>query len=79
MKERWINAGFDDDELKPYAEPDTDISDQKRIGKKNHFVFYMVNFSTKLCHSRVYVAKEVQKMNAFFAFDLRCTRMVSRV
>ncbi|XP_056616887.1 MAP/microtubule affinity-regulating kinase 3a isoform X2 [Triplophysa dalaica] len=31
MKERWINAGFDDDELKPYAEPDTDISDQKRI------------------------------------------------
>uniref|UniRef100_A0A8C2ABJ9 MAP/microtubule affinity-regulating kinase 3 n=1 Tax=Cyprinus carpio TaxID=7962 RepID=A0A8C2ABJ9_CYPCA len=31
MKERWINAGFDDDELKPFLEPEADISDQKRI------------------------------------------------
>lgn len=33
MKDRWINAGFDDDELKPYTEPELDITDQKRIGK----------------------------------------------
>ncbi|XP_076022157.1 MAP/microtubule affinity-regulating kinase 3a isoform X9 [Genypterus blacodes] len=31
MKDRWINAGFDDDELKPYIEPELDITDQKRI------------------------------------------------
>ncbi|XP_051507513.1 MAP/microtubule affinity-regulating kinase 3-like isoform X1 [Myxocyprinus asiaticus] len=31
MKERWINAGFEDDELKPFTEPEADISDQKRI------------------------------------------------
>ncbi|KAI2657633.1 MAP/microtubule affinity-regulating kinase 3 [Labeo rohita] len=31
MKERWINAGFEDDELKPFHEPEADISDQKRI------------------------------------------------
>uniref|UniRef100_A0A3Q2W574 non-specific serine/threonine protein kinase n=1 Tax=Haplochromis burtoni TaxID=8153 RepID=A0A3Q2W574_HAPBU len=31
MKDRWINAGFDDDELKPYTEPELDITDQKRI------------------------------------------------
>uniref|UniRef100_A0A673LKH3 non-specific serine/threonine protein kinase n=1 Tax=Sinocyclocheilus rhinocerous TaxID=307959 RepID=A0A673LKH3_9TELE len=31
MKERWINAGFEDDELKPFLEPEADISDQKRI------------------------------------------------
>uniref|UniRef100_A0AAR2LDG5 non-specific serine/threonine protein kinase n=1 Tax=Pygocentrus nattereri TaxID=42514 RepID=A0AAR2LDG5_PYGNA len=31
MKDRWINAGSEEDELKPYTEPETDISDQKRI------------------------------------------------
>ncbi len=36
MKERWINAGFEDDELKPFLEPEADISDQKRIGKRKH-------------------------------------------
>lgn len=50
MKERWINAGYEDDELKPYAEPDTDISDQKRIGRKYSFVFYTVSFETKLSY-----------------------------
>ncbi len=39
MKERWINAGFEDDELKPFLEPEADISDQKRIGKrKRHHI-----------------------------------------
>uniref|UniRef100_A0A8C6U304 non-specific serine/threonine protein kinase n=1 Tax=Neogobius melanostomus TaxID=47308 RepID=A0A8C6U304_9GOBI len=31
MKDRWINSGFDEDELKPYIEPELDITDQKRI------------------------------------------------
>ncbi|XP_069772592.1 MAP/microtubule affinity-regulating kinase 3a isoform X3 [Narcine bancroftii] len=32
MKDRWINAGHDDDdELRPYVEPDLDIADPKRI------------------------------------------------
>nr|XP_057945997.1 MAP/microtubule affinity-regulating kinase 3a isoform X6 [Doryrhamphus excisus] len=31
MKDRWINAGFEEDELKPYVEPELDITDQKRI------------------------------------------------
>lgn len=33
MRDRWINAGFEEDELKPYTEPELDITDQKRIGK----------------------------------------------
>lgn len=32
MKDRWINAGFEEDELKPFVEPELDITDQKRIG-----------------------------------------------
>ncbi|XP_028251119.1 MAP/microtubule affinity-regulating kinase 3a isoform X9 [Parambassis ranga] len=31
MKDRWINTGFEEDELKPYTEPELDITDQKRI------------------------------------------------
>ncbi|XP_056283093.1 MAP/microtubule affinity-regulating kinase 3a isoform X2 [Pseudoliparis swirei] len=31
MKDRWINAGFEEDELKPYTEPELDITDQKKI------------------------------------------------
>ncbi|KAF4090299.1 hypothetical protein AMELA_G00050250 [Ameiurus melas] len=31
MKDRWINSGSEEDELKPYTEPEVDISDGKRI------------------------------------------------
>lgn len=31
MKDRWINAGHEEEELKPFVEPELDISDQKRI------------------------------------------------
>uniref|UniRef100_A0A3Q3XCC9 MAP/microtubule affinity-regulating kinase 3 n=1 Tax=Mola mola TaxID=94237 RepID=A0A3Q3XCC9_MOLML len=31
MKDRWINAGSDEEELKPFIEPELDIRDQTRI------------------------------------------------
>ncbi|XP_070781401.1 MAP/microtubule affinity-regulating kinase 3-like isoform X7 [Enoplosus armatus] len=31
MKDRWINAGSDEEALKPFIEPELDIRDQKRI------------------------------------------------
>lgn len=31
MKDKWMNMGYEDDELVPYKEPVLDISDQKRI------------------------------------------------
>uniref|UniRef100_A0A674D086 non-specific serine/threonine protein kinase n=1 Tax=Salmo trutta TaxID=8032 RepID=A0A674D086_SALTR len=31
MKDRWINAGLEENELKPFMEPEQDITDQKRI------------------------------------------------
>lgn len=34
MKDRWINTGFEEEELKPYTEPELDITDQKRIGRR---------------------------------------------
>ncbi|XP_037806871.1 uncharacterized protein LOC119600595 isoform X14 [Lucilia sericata] len=32
MSDKWMNMGFEDDELKPYIEPKQDLADVKRIG-----------------------------------------------
>ncbi|KAK3562474.1 hypothetical protein QTP86_034584 [Hemibagrus guttatus] len=32
MKDRWMNVGHEEEELKPYTEPEADFSDTKRIG-----------------------------------------------
>ncbi|CAG5867015.1 unnamed protein product [Menidia menidia] len=31
MKDRWMNAGYEGEELKPFSEPEQDLSDLKRI------------------------------------------------
>uniref|UniRef100_A0A1I8EVA1 MAP/microtubule affinity-regulating kinase 3 n=1 Tax=Wuchereria bancrofti TaxID=6293 RepID=A0A1I8EVA1_WUCBA len=31
MKDRWMNIGYEDDELKPYIEPPKDVKDENRI------------------------------------------------
>lgn len=33
MKDKWMNMGYEDDELKPYLEPEPDYKDLKRIGE----------------------------------------------
>lgn len=33
MKDKWMNVGFEDDELKPFIEPDSNMNDAVRIGK----------------------------------------------
>ncbi|XP_008549615.1 serine/threonine-protein kinase MARK2 isoform X4 [Microplitis demolitor] len=33
MKDKWMNMGYEDDELKPYLEPEPDYKDHKRIGE----------------------------------------------
>lgn len=33
MKDKWMNIGYEEDELKPYLEPETDFGDSKRIGE----------------------------------------------
>nr|XP_042900944.1 MAP/microtubule affinity-regulating kinase 3 isoform X1 [Parasteatoda tepidariorum] len=34
MKDKWMNVGYEDEELKPYIEPETDFSDTRRMGKQ---------------------------------------------
>ncbi len=33
MKDKWMNIGYEEDELKPYNEPLPDLQDNVRIGK----------------------------------------------
>ena len=31
MKDRWMNIGYEEDELKPHIEPEIDFGEQKRL------------------------------------------------
>ena len=33
MKDRWMNLGYEDNELQPYQEPEEDFDDDTRIRK----------------------------------------------
>lgn len=46
MKHKWINEGYDDDELKQYPQPEQNLSEQKQIGKSVFFFSNNVFFST---------------------------------
>ncbi|XP_041985890.1 serine/threonine-protein kinase MARK2-like isoform X7 [Aricia agestis] len=36
MRDRWMNTGYEDDELRPYVEPSQDFKDHKRIAAGPH-------------------------------------------
>ncbi|XP_055692477.1 serine/threonine-protein kinase MARK2 isoform X7 [Lutzomyia longipalpis] len=38
MRDKWMNMGYEEDELKPYTEPVPDLKDPKRIGKTEALV-----------------------------------------
>lgn len=33
MRDKWMNTGYEDDELRPYVEPQQDFKDHNRIGE----------------------------------------------
>lgn len=35
MKDKWMNVGYEADELKPHVEPAEDFNDSERIGKRS--------------------------------------------
>ncbi len=51
MKDRWINVGHDEEELKPYTEPEPDFSDTKRIGLDLYIIlmhFFLIMVQIKI-------------------------------
>jgi len=41
MKDKWMNLGCEEEELKPYVEPEQDFKEPKRIGT---FLDYMYDY-----------------------------------
>jgi hypothetical protein len=35
MRDRWMNVGHEEEELKPHQEPEPDWNDTKRIGQSH--------------------------------------------
>lgn len=44
MKDRWMNVGHEEEELKPYIEPEPDFNDTKRIGKNFCMIIFVFHF-----------------------------------
>jgi len=42
MKDKWMNIGYEDDELKPYQEPSKDCTDPVRIGLYRNYYFLII-------------------------------------
>ena len=53
MKDRWMNIGFEDDELKPYMEPKPDLNDQARIRECATYTYIYVACWCCTCSARV--------------------------
>jgi MAP/microtubule affinity-regulating kinase len=52
MKDRWMNIGFEDDELKPYMEPQADLNDQARIQRMVQMGFTSKEIKESLAENR---------------------------
>nr|DBA27277.1 TPA: hypothetical protein GDO54_011440 [Pyxicephalus adspersus] len=52
MKDRWMNVGYEDDELKPYTEPEPDNSDTKRIDVMITMGFSKEEINESVCNHK---------------------------
>ena len=79
-----MNMGYEDDELKPYVEPQPDLNDQKRIGKTGTVQQQHFNDKTRkrislfLFHSFSFVEnkKNVSKMSLFIFSSIEEIRRI---
>lgn len=40
MKDKWMNMGYEEDELKPHIEPESDYTDLRRIGTTLTYILH---------------------------------------
>lgn len=67
--------GYEDDELKPYVEPQPDLNDQKRIGKTGtvqqqhsliqNFEIFMKNYQNEISFYMIYFKRSSYKYFVF--------------
>lgn len=68
MKDKWMNMGYEEDELKPYVEPLPDLKDQKRIGKTGTVHKNQHLFKTKIPLTIFTKNKKKQRKFTIFPF-----------
>jgi MAP/microtubule affinity-regulating kinase len=44
MKDKWMNISYEDDELKPFIEPEADFTDGSRVGMYHSYIQYIEIF-----------------------------------
>lgn len=78
MKDKWMNMGYEEDELKPYTEPEPDYKDHKRIGESASMYITLTTYcSFVICcihsccrlkyelYKSTYVREEIQNIYVF--------------
>lgn len=50
MKDKWINAGYEGDDLKPHIEPVEDYSDPARIGESTESHLPQLHLDSQAFH-----------------------------
>lgn len=51
MRDKWMNMGYEEDELKPFIENAADLKDPKRIGKTGTVHDNLITYSMTVCSS----------------------------
>lgn len=68
MKDRWMNVGYEDDELKPFIEPPKDQIDEQRIEKLIQVSFYDENH----CKTLEKIKNCILRQKSDFSHDIHC-------
>lgn len=57
MRDKWMNTGYEDDELRPYVEPQQDFKDHNRIGEDTIGIL-PTYYYVRLCSGIVGILRE---------------------
>ena len=80
MKDKWMNMNYEDDELKPYVEPEIDLSDQRSIDILCQMGYSLDEIEDSLRQRKydeimanyLLLGKRTTEVNVFFCFRLFC-------
>uniref|UniRef100_A0AAY4A5S0 non-specific serine/threonine protein kinase n=1 Tax=Denticeps clupeoides TaxID=299321 RepID=A0AAY4A5S0_9TELE len=70
MKDRWMNVGHEEEELKPYIEPQPDYKDPKRTGIHRHIMLQM-GYSQEEIQDSLVNQKYNEVMATYLLLDYR--------
>lgn len=64
MRDKWMNMGYEEDELKPFIEANADLKDTKRIGKTGTVQDNLLSFSLITNKQKTYLCLSLKKFDS---------------